>query len=106
MASLIDIHSSTVNGIELVLDVARSSWRSLPSSSARIGLSLHGWSRNLKLSSRVGNQVLCLVTARLNNKALINLVLLSGIDGLPGILCTVSTLASIGAFPLAILLVN
>ena len=69
----LDAHASSMNCVELILDVIRCSRRSGATTSCLgVAISLcNRWSGNLKFSSRSRNQILSLVTAWLEHKTLI-----------------------------------
>ena len=64
LISAIEVHSPSMDSIELIFDVARSSWRSLPASGAWVVIPLgNGWSVDLHLGALTCDEVLSLITA-------------------------------------------
>lgn len=60
--SIIDVHASSMDSIELILDVSTSSWGSLATSSSRIVATLSdGWPCHFKNGAVTSYQVLSLV---------------------------------------------
>lgn len=92
----LNIHSSTMDSVELIFLVSSLPRGSLPTSCSRAD-ALHsslsdGWSRYFHLSCRAWNQILRLVATRLNHEALIvNLLFIlyrASINRLPSVPCT------------------
>jgi len=127
----LNAHSSSMNSIELVLDVIWCSWWSLSTACClRVAVALsYRWSWYFYFGSWPGYQILSLITAWLEHKTLILFLIVGhfilnwcGINWLPGIfgsrlnltilyhsvnnLLIISTTWSIAAFPLTILLVH
>jgi hypothetical protein len=68
----LNVHSSSMHGIELVFHLNSSSWGSLTSSSIWINLVLSNWRSSYVQFSRLAwNQILSLIAARLNYKTLV-----------------------------------
>ena len=129
LAISLDAHSSTMDRIELILDVVRCPWWSLSTSSCSwvsiiITLS-NWWSWDFNLSSWSRYQILCLIAARLEHKTLVlfwcgNVVILDGrrVNWLPSVLGSrwhltilyhsINNLLIVSslAFPLSVFLVN
>lgn len=90
----LNIHSSSMHGIELVFDLNSSSWRSLTSGCVWIYLVLSNRrSSYVQFSRLTWNQILSLIAAWLYNKTLVcvwNCITSTnrtGINGLPCIFC-------------------
>ena len=62
----VKVHSPTMNSIELILNIARSSWRPLPTCRAWVIVTLSNrWPVDLHLIALTCDEVLSLVAARL-----------------------------------------
>jgi len=72
LAVSLDVHAASMDSIELVFNVSWCSWRSLSSSCTWVGTSLSDWwSWDINLGSWPGDQILSLITARLDHQTLV-----------------------------------
>ena len=69
-ARVLDAHAATMDSVELILDAAAGAWRSASSGRAGITTLGNGRSRDVEFGSSARDEVLRLITTRLDHEAL------------------------------------